>query len=72
MAAYLLKDDPKWTTEKIQKAMHSSKEQYVTLKDPVPVYIAYLTAWVDNKGKLNLRKDIYNRDQRLADMLMLK
>ncbi len=66
MAVYLLKDDPKWNAEKIHKAMHSSKEQYVTLKDPVPVYIAYLTAWVDNNGKLNFRKDIYNRDQRLG------
>ncbi len=72
MAVYLLKNDPKWSAEKIHKAMHSLKEQYVTLQDPVPVYIGYLTAWVDNSGKLNLRKDIYNRDQRLADMLMLK
>jgi L,D-transpeptidase YcbB len=72
MADYLLKNDPKWNAEKIHKAMHSLKEQYVTLQDPVEVYIGYLTAWVDNTGKLNFRKDIYNRDQRLADMLMLK
>jgi murein L,D-transpeptidase YcbB/YkuD len=72
MAVYLLKDDPKWNAEKIHKAMHSLKEQYVTLPDPVPVYIAYLTAWVDNSGKLNFRKDIYNRDQRLEDMIMMK
>jgi len=70
LAAYLLRKDPQWTDARIVKAMNSGKEQYVTLKDPVPVFIAYLTSWVDKTGKLNLRKDIYQRDNRLEDMLM--
>ena len=49
--------------------MHSGKEKYVTLKNPVPVFIGYLTAWVDWQGKLNFRKDIYKRDQALGEML---
>jgi murein L,D-transpeptidase YcbB/YkuD len=52
--------------------MNSGKEQYVTLKEPVPVFIAYFTAWVDREGKLNFRDDVYGRDQRLADMLVAK
>ncbi|PWT70173.1 MAG: murein L,D-transpeptidase [Bacteroidetes bacterium] len=72
LAVYLLRKDPGWTEKRIDKAMHASREQYVTLKDHVPVYIAYLTAWVDNTGKLNLRKDIYNRDQHLAAMILKK
>jgi murein L,D-transpeptidase YcbB/YkuD len=70
LAIYLLRKDPNWTEARIEKAMHSKKEQYVTLKQPVPVFIAYLTAWVDRNGKLNLRKDIYNRDQHLAGMIL--
>ena len=69
LAVYLLKDDPNWTEEKINQAMHSGKEKYVTLKNPVPVFIGYLTAWVDSHGKLNFRKDIYKRDQALGEML---
>ena len=50
--------------------MNSGKEQYVTLKEPVPVFIAYFTAWVDREGKLNFRKDIYQNDARLARMIL--
>lgn len=67
---YLLRDDPKWTEDKIERAMKSGKEQYVTLKKSVPVFIAYLTAWVDRSGSLNIRKDIYHRDTRLEEMIM--
>lgn len=70
LAEFLLRDDPSWTPAKITAAMNRGKEQYVTLKNPVPVYIGYLTAWVDTQGRLNFRKDIYKRDQELADMLI--
>ena len=70
LAIYLLRKNPEWNEDKITAAMNRGKEQYVTLKNPVPVYIAYLTAWVDSQGKLNFRKDIYNRDQALEEMLI--
>jgi murein L,D-transpeptidase YcbB/YkuD len=69
LAVYLLKSDPQWNEEKITKAMHAGKEKYVTLSHPVPVFIGYMTAWVDSHGKLNFRNDIYKRDKPLADML---
>jgi len=49
--------------------MKTGKEKYFTLKNPVPVFIGYLTAWVDAEGKLNTRRDIYNRDKALAELL---
>lgn len=70
MAEYLLRNDPAWNKEKIVEAMHKGKEQYVTLKEPVPVFIAYFTSWVDRKGNINFRNDVYGRDQRLAEMLL--
>ena len=70
LAQYLLRNDRKWTEEKIKTAMNSKTEQYVTLKDTVPVFIAYFTAWVDKEGKINFRNDVYNRDSRLAKMIM--
>jgi L,D-transpeptidase YcbB len=70
LAVYLLKDDPAWTPEKINQAMHSGKEKYVTLKSPVPVYIGYFTAYLDNAGKIQFRDDVYDRDQPLEDLLI--
>lgn len=46
-AGYLLRNDALWTPATIDSAMHSGKEQYVTLKNPEPVLIAYFTSWVD-------------------------
>ena len=70
LAVYLLKDDPNWNEEKIQKAMTDGREKYVTLKNPVPVYIGYLTAWVSREGVLNFRNDIYKRDGELEKMMI--
>ncbi len=71
MADYLLQDDTKWTADKINEAMNSGNEQYVKLKDPVPVFITYYTAWVDENGKLNFRDDIYGHDKDVAAKMFL-
>lgn len=62
MAQYLLRNDKTWTPEKIEEAMNSGEEKTVRLKDPVPVFISYHTAWVDEDGRLNFREDIYKHD----------
>jgi murein L,D-transpeptidase YcbB/YkuD len=69
LAEYLLADRPEWTTEKIDKAMNSKKEVWVTMKTPVPVIIAYFTSWVDKNGLINFREDIYGHDQKMAEQL---
>lgn len=63
LAQYLLQDQKDWTAQKINAAMNSSKEQTVDLKTKEPVNITYLTAWVDEKGMMNFRPDIYNHDK---------
>lgn len=70
LAMYLLNDNTSYTEEKIVQAMNSGKEQFAVVKDPMPVFITYFTAWVDRQGQLNFREDIYNRDRELADLLM--
>jgi murein L,D-transpeptidase YcbB/YkuD len=70
LAQFLLKDKKEWSAQSIDKAMHSGRERYVTLDDKVPVFIAYLTAFVDRDGQLNFRKDIYKLDDKLAAMIM--
>jgi L,D-transpeptidase YcbB len=59
LAAYLLKDQPEWTAEKIETAMHQETEKHVALKSPIRVHIVYWTAWVDSSGTLQIRPDVY-------------
>ncbi|MEO6404807.1 MAG: L,D-transpeptidase family protein [Ferruginibacter sp.] len=70
LATYLLQDNSYWTESGISDAMHAGIERYVTLKKPFPVFIAYFTSWVDRRGVLNFRKDIYGRDDRLLEMIV--
>jgi murein L,D-transpeptidase YcbB/YkuD len=71
LAEYLLRKDTSWNTLKIKAAMNAGKERYVTLKQTVPVFIVYFTAWVSSRdGKLQFRKDIYQRDSRLEQMIL--
>lgn len=65
LAEFLLKDKTKWTSSKINEAMNSGTEQYVSVDDPVPVFITYYTAWVDKNHQLNFRSDIYGHDKEM-------
>jgi murein L,D-transpeptidase YcbB/YkuD len=62
LAEYLLKEDPAWTREKIEKAMGKGRESWVKIPNPLPVHLAYWTAWVDAAGVTQFRKDVYGRD----------
>lgn len=69
LASILLDYDPKWTADSIQNAMYLPKEKQVRLKKEVPVFIGYLTAWVDREGRMNFRDDIYGHDKQMAARL---
>jgi len=72
LAEWLLRNDSTWTPQKIEQAMNSSKEKYVALKNQVPVFIGYFTAFVNSRGQLNFRDDVYGHDARLAAQLFGK
>ncbi|MBV9079941.1 MAG: L,D-transpeptidase family protein [Elusimicrobia bacterium] len=55
-------NDPDWTLDRLKQYMNQPKPVQVPLGEPVPVYIVYFTAWVDDEGKANFRDDIYGRD----------
>lgn len=71
MAEWLLRNDPSWPKEKIVSAMNQTTEKGVKLKDAVPVFIIYYTAWVDNTGELNFRDDVYKHDVDLKAKMFL-
>ena len=69
LAKYLLRNEHGWTDQEINSATSGSEEKWVTLKEPVAVFMTYFTAWVDAAGALNFRKDIYGHDKTLASHL---
>jgi len=64
LAAYLLKDKKEWSRQRIINAMSGTKQRWAHLSKDVPVYLYYLTAWVDKDGVLNFRPDLYRHDKR--------
>ena len=70
LAVEILKNDSAWTPKKIDAAMHSGKEEWVQLKEKIPVYIGYFTCFVSEQGEFRLFEDIYNMDERLFDILI--
>lgn len=63
MALFLLEEQKEWNLEKINASMNAERETVVILKVKTEVFILYFTAFIDEDGKLNFRRDIYNRDR---------
>jgi len=57
-----------YTRERI-RSMYGSSEHDIKFPTPIPVHITYQTAFVDESGHLQIREDIYGRDQRLLAAL---
>jgi murein L,D-transpeptidase YcbB/YkuD len=69
LAAYVLRDQPEWTPDRINDAMHGQEERTVKLKAKIPVYIGYWTAKVSADGLVQFRKDVYGIDGQLTRKL---
>ena len=72
LAIYLLKKTTAWNKQTIYKVLETNTETEILLKPTMPVYITYFTSWVDSKGNLNFRKDIYNLDNELAKEIFVE
>jgi murein L,D-transpeptidase YcbB/YkuD len=70
LAEYVMRDNEKWDSSRIQSAMHARAEQAVTLKRKLPVHIGYWTAWVESDGKtVTYTADPYGIDPKHARLL---
>jgi murein L,D-transpeptidase YcbB/YkuD len=70
LAEWVLRDDPKWTLEEVERAMHSGSEnRRVNVRRPIPILIVYATAIVPADGKIRFYEDIYGHDATLENAL---
>ncbi|HXZ86170.1 MAG TPA: L,D-transpeptidase family protein, partial [Myxococcota bacterium] len=66
LAGLLLEGQAGWDRVALDAAVATGKTRTVTLKKRVPVLLLYWTAWVDRGGALQLRRDLYGRDAKVA------
>jgi L,D-transpeptidase YcbB len=58
----------RYTPEKV-RGMYGRSEIDLKFPTPIPVNITYQTAFVDDAGKLQMRKDVYGRDAQMLAIL---
>jgi murein L,D-transpeptidase YcbB/YkuD len=58
----------RYSPEKI-RSMYGSSEIDIKFPTPIPVNITYQTAFVDDAGKLQIRRDVYGRDSTMIALL---
>jgi murein L,D-transpeptidase YcbB/YkuD len=58
----------RYTPERI-RSMYGHSEIDIKFPTPIPVNITYQTAFVDDGGKLQLRKDVYGRDAAMLSIM---
>ena len=64
LAARLLRGDSGWDEQRIDAALTGFERTEIRLGEPVPVYLLYETAFVNESGQIEFRRDIYGIDQR--------
>jgi murein L,D-transpeptidase YcbB/YkuD len=62
LVAWLLRDTPGWSYERIMSMKQSGEQLDVKLTKTVPVFLAYITGWGTPDGQVHFGRDIYGLD----------
>jgi murein L,D-transpeptidase YcbB/YkuD len=65
LADFVLAGDQRWTPDALTEAIENGETRTIRLKQPVSVHLLYMTAWADETGVIQFRRDIYDRDREL-------
>jgi murein L,D-transpeptidase YcbB/YkuD len=69
LAALVLAGQPAGRPAALAQALATDATRVMAVADPLPVWVLYWTAFVDEEGRLQLRDDVYDRDARVAAAL---
>jgi murein L,D-transpeptidase YcbB/YkuD len=69
LAEWVLRDNPGWTRERIEKAMQGERPAQVNLREHLRVVIFYDTVHVNSEGIVHFVGDIYGHDRALDEAL---
>lgn len=71
LAEVILAEDKGWSADKVG-GLYAGTSNEITLSKPVPVYLTYFTARVNDDGKLQTFNDLYGHDARVTAALQGK
>jgi murein L,D-transpeptidase YcbB/YkuD len=67
LAAWLLRDLPKWNRQEIDLVIASGQREDIHLPQKIPVAWIYLTGWMTRDQTVQFRNDIYDQDTQLLE-----
>jgi murein L,D-transpeptidase YcbB/YkuD len=69
LASWVLRSYPEWTPDRVESAMVGNQSITVKLGNPVPVFVLYNTAVVEENDEVHFFDDIYGQDAVLEKAL---
>ena len=69
LADLLLNNDKGWSSKRVGRILANGSNHSVELNSKIPVHITYLTAVIDDNGKLKTYRDYYGHDRRISAAL---
>ena len=69
LASIALTGDALAAVADLKNAIQAGETKHIPLKEPLPVYVLYWTAFADPDGTVHFRPDAYKRDSRLQAAL---
>ncbi|MDB5515277.1 MAG: hypothetical protein JWQ17_2035 [Tardiphaga sp.] len=67
LAAWVLKDLPKWSRQEIDLVIASGQREDIHLPKKIPVAWTYLTGWMTHDQTVQFRNDVYDQDTQLLE-----
>lgn len=55
-------DEEYWSRNKVDAVIRSGERVDVSLQQPMPLFLVYITAWATPNGTVHFRPDVYGRD----------
>lgn len=61
LVEYFYADNSDLNAEWVNQYLSTHETKYIQLRNPLPVYITDIPAWVDRYGRVNFARDVYGR-----------
>ncbi len=69
MARFVLAHENGWDDARMQKMVAKGNQTDVSIGQRLPIYIVYLTAWLDDTGNIVYGQDIYGQDNIILNIM---
>lgn len=70
LANFILKRKTGWNQQKTKDAVKSGRTQDIIIENKIPIYLDYMTAWINSRNQVILGSDVYRLDEPRYDGLV--